>query len=123
MVQEAQGAPAPRGGQTVALALQALQAIATTVGFVGFLVALGACLTWIRFWGAGLPPDQAIGTIDRWELVTRGTLVLIVFALAGGIAVLLAYLVDRRTSSSQSMGGAVLSITVIELLVALASMH
>ncbi len=106
------------GDQLVGLAMKALPAIGSAVGFVGFVAALGGSIEWVRFTSAGLPVNQAVGAVVQRELVIVGATALIGFIILGLAAVLAAYLVDSKAEGTSKLGGATILLAVIELTVA-----
>src|SRR3954470_12107231 len=67
----------------------------TAVAGLGALVAFtGAVITWVRFQEAKLPADQAVAVAPNSALLTTGGVALGAFALIGGAAVVVAYLID-----------------------------
>jgi len=84
--------------------MQALPAIGSAVGFVGFVAVLGAAIEWVRFSAAGLPADQAVRVASRPELVATGAVSLIAFTLLGLLAVMVAYLADPRGEGTVRLG-------------------
>ncbi|HUR87032.1 MAG TPA: hypothetical protein VMY78_16990 [Solirubrobacteraceae bacterium] len=101
------------------LLLQALPAIGGAVGFVGFVAVIGGAIEWVRFWSAKLPADQAVEVIPRTQLVTIGAASMIGFTLLGLLAVLIAYLVDRRGTASMPTWRGVIALSVAALLATL----
>lgn len=70
---------------------QAVGAVAgTAAGLIAFVYFLGGTLMWLRFYTAGLPPDEAVATMSRQALLTVGLRVIVLPALvAGGLAMAL----------------------------------
>jgi hypothetical protein len=101
------------------LAWQALPAIAGAIGVVGFVTLVGGAIQWVRFWSAGLPADQAVRVMPEAELVTMGAASLILFTVAGLLAVLLLYVLDSDGNASLRTLGGLFVLAVLELLVAL----
>ncbi|TMK98258.1 MAG: cytochrome d ubiquinol oxidase subunit II [Actinobacteria bacterium] len=101
------------------LAWQALPAIGSAVGFVGFVAVVGAAIEWIRFHAAHLPATQAVLAVPRQELVTIGALALAVFVVGAVIAVLLVYLIDDRGETTVHAVWGIVLVGVVEMLVAL----
>lgn len=106
-------------GRVTQLALEALPAIGSLVGFVGFVAVLGGAIQWVRFWAAGLPADQAMRVVPRPELVAIGAVSLVGFLVAGLLAVLLVYLLDRRGDATLRTLWGLVMIMVAELLITL----
>jgi hypothetical protein len=95
-----EGEPSSATGRFVDLLLQALPAVGGTIGFVGFVAVIGGAIEWIRFRAAELPADQAVQVVPREQLVTIGAVSMVLFTLLGLMAVLTAYLIDRRGDAS-----------------------
>jgi hypothetical protein len=106
------------GSRLVEVGLQMLPALVGAVGFVGFVAVAGAAIQWIRFSAAGLPADQAVGVIERPELVTIGGNFLIIYTLAGAGAVLLVYLLDPRGEASRQTRMGLATVVALEMLAA-----
>lgn len=104
-------------GVIVGWALAAVPAVAGTIGFLGFVAVIGAAIQWTRFESAKLPADQAVHAIPQRELVAIGAVSLIAFTVLGLLAVLLAFIVDRRGDPSRSTRKALVFIALLEGLV------
>jgi hypothetical protein len=84
------------------LALKALVASATAIGFTGFVAVLGGAILWVRFYSARLPADQALAVMPKGELVIFGAVTLVTFFILGGLTVLASYLLDPRAGPTAS---------------------
>jgi hypothetical protein len=113
------------GGQTsttsrlTELAWQAVPAIGSAVGFIGFVAVVGAAIEWIRFRSAHLPATQAVRVIPRPELVTIGGLALAGFVVAAILAVLVVYLIDKKGDATVQTVWGLVSVAVVEMLIVL----
>ena len=101
------------------LAWQAVPAIASAIGFAGFVAVVGGAIEWVRFWSAGLPADQAVKVIPKQELVTIGAVALIAFTLAGLVAVLVVYVLDDKGDVSVPTLRGLVVLTVVGMAVTL----
>jgi hypothetical protein len=95
--------------------MQALPAIGSAVGFVGFVAVLGGSIEWIRFTSAGLPVTQAVGAIVQRELVIVGATALIGFIALALAAVLVAYLTDSKGVGTRKLGRATVGLAMAEM--------
>ncbi|ADB53823.1 OmpA family protein [Conexibacter woesei] len=96
--------------------LVALLSAASTVGFVAFA---GAALTWLRFWTARLPADQAISHVPRSELIATGATALFLFAVLGVLATAAVYAIDTNGSATAQMRRGLILVLTAETLVAI----
>jgi hypothetical protein len=103
--------PATKTGRLFDLLMQALPAVGGTIGFVGFVAVIGGAVEWIRFRAAELPADQAVQVVPREQLVTIGAVSIVAFTLLGLMAVLIAYLIDRRGDASAPTWRAVVALS------------
>jgi hypothetical protein len=101
------------------LALQALPAVVSAAGFLGFVAFVGAAIEWVRFSAAGLPADQAVRVIPRQELVTIGAVALVGYTAAALLAVLVVYLVDREGNATVATLRGLVAVALVEMLVTL----
>src|SRR4051794_32485617 len=116
---EESGATSSVGSRLLDALFQALPALLGAIGFLGFVAAVGGAIEWVRFNAAGLPADQAGRGMPQQELVSIGAAAIIVFALAGAVAVLLVYALDRRGEVSVATGRGLGFLISGELAVAL----
>jgi MFS family permease len=101
------------------LAWQVAPAIGSAVGFLGFVAVVGAAIEWVRFNAANLPATQAVDAIPKQELVVVGGLALGVYVVFAVIAVVLAYVVDSRGSTTRNTIRVIVAIGVLEMIGAL----
>jgi hypothetical protein len=71
-----------------------LAALTAAAGLGALVAFTGGAITWVRFWEAKLPADQAVAVSPNSALLAAGGVALVGFALIGGAAVLVAYLID-----------------------------
>ncbi len=81
------------------VAAAAVPLLVSAGGFLGFVTFAGGAVTWARFHAVGIPVGQAIDAIPDSGLIVEGAFILVVFALLGVLAVLLANLSLRKTAS------------------------
>ena len=80
--------------QLIEWAQAAVPAIASAIGFTGFVSVLGAAVVWMRFSTAGLPADQAVHDLPLSEWLATGAVSLILYLILGLLAVLVVYLLQ-----------------------------
>lgn len=97
------------------LAWKAIPAIASAIGFVGFVALIGAALQWIRFEAVGLPPTQGLMAMPRQELVITGGWALTVSVLAGLVAALIVYMFDSKGDANVSTARGIVLIATVEV--------
>ena len=113
------GVPDPPGqGASTLAALAALvplglKAAAGALGLVGFVAVIGAAITWVRFYAARLPADQAVAAIPKTELVVIGAAALTFYLILGAVAVVVVYLIDRRGRATKRMKRGIFVLVVI----------
>ena len=105
------------------LALQALPAIGSAIGFAGFVAIIGAAIEWVRFNTAHLPATQALLAVPRQELVIIGALALGVYIIGAVLAVLAVYLIDSHGNATPSTARGLVALGVIEMLITLVFIH
>lgn len=71
-----------------------LGAVASAIGVIGFVAAVGGIVYWLRFTHLNLPADTMVASIPRDALVATGLSTLLPFIVWGFIAVCLAYILD-----------------------------
>jgi outer membrane protein OmpA-like peptidoglycan-associated protein len=115
------------GGEQRTLGAQARDALITKVipfllstAFVG---ALGAAITWLHFWTAGLPAGQATRHLTVDERIIPGAETLIVFVGLGALAVAVAYAIDPPGRPTPGMRHGLLLLITVEVLLAIALAH
>jgi uncharacterized membrane protein len=101
------------------LAWQALPALGSAAGFVGFVAVIGAAIEWVRFRAAHLPATQAVLVVPKHEFVVIGALALAVFVAGGLMAVLLVYLIDNKGDATVGTVWGLVAVGVIEMFVTL----
>jgi hypothetical protein len=102
------------------LALKALVASATAIGFTGFVAVLGGAILWVRFYSARLPADQAIAVMPTGDLVVFGAVTLVTFFVLGGLTVLASYLLDPHAGPTASTRRILITLVAIEMAYAIA---
>jgi hypothetical protein len=96
------------------LSSKALALLLTAGGVAAFTAAVGAGILYARFAAAELPADQAVAAIPRGELISTGTTALAGFAVLGGLAVLVVFLIDPRGKPTHGMAYGLLVILSVE---------
>jgi hypothetical protein len=74
--------------------VKVIGAFFTTAGFLTFVAVTGGAITWVRFWAAQLPADQALQVVPRDDLIIVGAVALGLFTVLGVIAVAGVYAID-----------------------------
>jgi hypothetical protein len=100
---------------------KAVPIILTLGGLVGFVALAGSAVVWTRFMAVEVPPDQIVAIYPRSELVAIAAAFLLMFGLAGLLAVAMCYLIDRRGRASLGMTRALITILCVEGLAVIAS--
>jgi hypothetical protein len=112
-----EAAQRPPGGQTVlGIPVELVKAAGAGLGLLGFVVLVGGGITWARFDAVGLPADQAVYAIPKFELVTIGAVALAGFTVLALIVSALLYLIDSRDSGHARVRAALVAIAGIEVL-------
>ncbi len=101
------------------LAWQALPALGSAAGFVGFVAAIGAAIEWTRFNAADLPATQGLLAVPRQELVIIGALALGAFMGGALLAVLLVYLIDNKGDATVATVRGIVLVGFVEMVVTL----
>jgi len=116
----ATGGPAEKvtGALTDAL-VKAIAYLATGAGFLTFIGATGAAVTWMRLDAAELPATQALQLVGVKHLVADGAVALIAFAVLGLIAVTFIYVVDVPSRDTDEMRHGVTLLAMSESLIAI----
>jgi hypothetical protein len=101
--------------------------VVSGLGLLGFVTVVGGAIEWTRFDALGLPADQAVAAIPKQQLLTVGAWSVVVFVLAGAIAVGIAYAIDRQGQAAPRMaaylGGLVVLGFVATLVVDMRSLY
>jgi outer membrane protein OmpA-like peptidoglycan-associated protein/Ca2+/Na+ antiporter len=95
-------------------AKQLLPILLTGASLIGFVAFAGAVIVWTRFYAIEVPPDQAVKAVPQSELVATGSSVLLLFGFFGVLAIVAAYLVDRRGRATPGMSRALLALLAVE---------
>jgi hypothetical protein len=106
-------------GRLTELVWQALPAVGSAIGFLGFAATIGAAIEWVRFATAGLPATQALFAVPKQELVIVGGWALAGYVIGGVIAVLVVYLIDNHGNATVRTVNGIVAVGVIEMIVAL----
>jgi hypothetical protein len=112
------GGKSEGGSQTVEM----LRSIGGTVGplvmagggLVGFVALAGSAIVWTRFSALEVPPDQVVAIYPRGELVAIAASLLLLFGLAGLLAVAMCYLIDPKGRASIGMTRGLLCVLGVE---------
>jgi outer membrane protein OmpA-like peptidoglycan-associated protein len=94
----------------------ALVSLVVSVGFVAFA---GKAVLWARFSALDVPADQVVKAVPQDEAVAVGASILLLFGLAGLLAAVGVYLVDRSGRATPGMSRGLLAILAVEALVAI----
>jgi outer membrane protein OmpA-like peptidoglycan-associated protein len=94
----------------------ALVSLVVSVGFVAFA---GKAVLWARFSALDVPADQVVKAVPQDEAVAVGASFLLLFGLAGLLAALGVYLIDRSGRATPGMSRGLLAILAVEVLVAI----
>ena len=92
--------------------------LATGAGFLTFVGATGAAVTWMRLNAAELPATQALQLVGIKHLVADGAVALVVFAVLGLIAVTLIYVIDVPGRDTDEMRHGLTALALSESLIA-----
>jgi outer membrane protein OmpA-like peptidoglycan-associated protein len=95
-------------------AKQLLPILLTGASLIGFVAFAGAVIVWTRFYSIEVPPDQAVKAVPQSELIATGSSVLLLFGFFGVLAIVAAYLVDRRGRATPGMSRALLALLAVE---------
>jgi len=95
------------------------------VGIAVVLIALvvigglvGRAILWLRFWSSNLPADQAVNEVSGGELVSTGSVALVIFLGLGLIAAAFAWLLDGNGSKVRATRRGLVAIGLVEVLAA-----
>jgi len=91
----------------------------TTAGFLTFIAATGAAVTWVRFWSAQLPADQAIQVVPRETLIAAGAVALALFTVLGLVAVAGVYAIDSAGRAIDGMRPGLFLLVAAEVVLAI----
>jgi hypothetical protein len=86
----------------------------TGASLIGFVAFAGAVIVWTRFDAIEVPPDQAVKAVPQSELVATGSSLLLIFGFFGVLAIVAAYLIDRRGRATPGMSRALLVLLAVE---------
>jgi hypothetical protein len=81
---------------------------------VGFVAFAGAVVLWTRFEAVEVPPEKAIDLAPQGELVSIGSVLLLVLGFFGALALLGVFLVDRRARPTPGMARALVALLALE---------
>jgi hypothetical protein len=121
----AQTEPAQQGflGRFGGLFLEALPALVSAVGFLGFVALIGGVIHWIRFSAAELPATTAVRLIPREDLIAEGAVSMVIWFGLGLLAVLMVYLLDRGGNASRPTRYGLAVIVIVELAITVVSIE
>ncbi|MET0305154.1 MAG: OmpA family protein [Solirubrobacterales bacterium] len=97
---------------------QLMPVLLTAGSLIGFVAFAGGVIVWTRFSAAKVPPDQAVNAVPRDELVAIGSALLLLFGFFGVLALLGAFLIDRRARATPGMARGLLVVFLIEAVTA-----
>jgi hypothetical protein len=97
-----------------------LAALFAAGSLVTFVAAAGGAITWIRFYAASLPADQALAVVPRGQLIASGAVLLAVFLLLGIFAVIGVYMFDSDGYPRLGMLRGLLALITTECMVVVA---
>jgi hypothetical protein len=100
----------------VELAIQLAGLLVAAIVSISFVAFVGAVVLWSRFDAAQLPADQAVAVQPQADLVTVGAIALVLFVLAGLLAVLLLRLLDSDGKPSLQTRRGLLAVIGLEIL-------
>jgi hypothetical protein len=98
--------------------LSTLAAVASGVGVVGFVVLVGGAIVWARYQRIGVPPDQAVYEIPKFQLVTIGIIPLVAFALFAALVIAWLYARDPTGSSGPRSARRLTAVALVEVAIA-----
>jgi hypothetical protein len=101
------------------IVMDALPAIISAAGFLGFVALIGGVIQWIRFSAAELPATTAVRIMPREELIAEGAVSMITWFGLGLLAVLAVYLLDRGGNATKPTRRGLAVLVTLELLVTL----
>jgi hypothetical protein len=100
----------------LALAWKAAATLLTTAGFLGLVALTGGAITWLRFFVAELPADQAVAAFPRGELIVVGAAALTTFVVLGLVAVVAVYALDHGGRPTDGTRRGLVLLTTVEVL-------
>jgi lysophospholipase L1-like esterase len=103
----------------VSLVVKVAGLLGSAVVSVGFVVAVGAAIVWVRFWAARYPADQAVDAVSREELLVIGAQAIVLYALLGALALVFMWLLDGKGTSGRRTRVALAVLLFVELVAAL----
>ncbi len=92
--------------------------LVSAAGFAGLVAFIGGIEVWSRFNAVQVPPDQAVDAMPNPELIVIGAVAMVVFGLAGLLAMTVAYVLDKGGRQTEGMARTLLLLGVIGGLVA-----
>jgi len=101
--------------QLLALAAKVLSSVAAGTGIV---LVLGATILWVRYSAVGAPGGASVNAAGQQEWLVAGWHALLLFALLGGVAVLLARALDPNAQAGRPTRRGLGVILALELLAA-----
>jgi outer membrane protein OmpA-like peptidoglycan-associated protein len=102
----------------VSAATKIIGVLATTAGFLAFVAATGAAVTWVRLRAAKLPADRALEVVSQDQLIGAGQVALGIFVLLGLLAVIGVYAADPAGRRNDDMRTGLAVLVTAEVLVA-----
>lgn len=112
-------APLDDRSWTALLAL-ASKAVGGALAGTGTVLLLGAAILWVRYAAVGVPAGQGVNAAGEREWLVTGWYALLVFAVLGGFAVLLARALDDNARASRPTRRALVVVLVLEVALAVA---
>ncbi len=100
--------------QLVGVAVGALKSFATAAGVATFVAVTGGAITWVRFYSAGIPADQAVAKVPREQLLVVGSWSAVAFLLVGLLAVLAAFVLDEGGTDSRRSRFGLFALATLE---------
>ena len=79
----------------------------------------GRAILWLRFWCAGLPADQAADAVSGGELVSTGSVALVIFLGLGLAAAAIAWLLDGNGREVRTTRRGLVAIGLVEVIAAI----
>jgi VPS62-like protein len=101
------------------LVTRVLSAVVAVVVSAGFVAAVGGAVLWARFHAAKLPADQAVAAVPNDELGVVGAVALVAFIIAGLVALIGAYALDRSGTPGERTRRGLAVLMVAEIVVAI----
>jgi hypothetical protein len=72
----------------------------TIAGSVGIIYLLGGAVVWLRFWKAGVPPDQGVALMSNQQLLVIGLRLIVLPAVVAAVLVVILTAVWDKASAS-----------------------